>query len=157
MKRISKRPTKKQLQELRSYRAYQVAAETVLFMHVDRLPVTVDIAPEPEHGFYSAAYAPTDSRMLILTTMGIVAAPMLRTNREIGVDEVYEELLTIPDPNFFMDRVSTGDVKNMITLALSVLVRNWYVVESIAAKLLSYAPDDQVVVSFAPAEYSFTQ
>jgi hypothetical protein len=157
MKRTAKKPTKKQLQELRVYRAYQVAAETVLFMHVDKLPVTVEIAPKPEHGFYSAAYAPTDSRMMILTTIGVVASPMLVTDREVEGDVVYEELLSIPDPNCFMDKITAEEVKNMVTLALCVLVKNWYVVESIATKLLSYALDEQAVVNFAPAEYSFTK
>jgi len=153
MKKTTKKPTKKEVQKIRSDRAYAVASGVMLLTHVDRTPVTVHVSPN--ESFYRPEYNPTDMRMWIATTIAELAIDHISENRAVESDLIYNKLISLDDPNCFLDRMTTDEVMMLVHTTLHMLTMNWYNLEAIAEQLL--ACTEETMLCFPPSKYSLTQ
>jgi hypothetical protein len=157
MRRVAKkRLTKKQKQMHREADAFRAAAQATIVMCIEKMPVLIRAQPD-DSCFYDISYKCADLRLEAVAIVGQLAVERMRDKREVESDAIYEDFLAIPDPYCFLDRVTEDEVRNMITLALFTLTQNWYVVESIADKLLALAQEQTTVISLAPPQYNFSK
>ena len=151
------KPTKKQLamQEHRANRAYAVAVGVMLMTHVDETAVTVHFSSDDY--CFRPVYAPTDYRMLIVATLGEIILDRVRSGQKVESDSLYEELLTVPDPNCYFDRMTAEDVKHIVRSTMMQVASKTYAVDSIAEQLLACPQDQETAIVFPPVKRSLSQ
>lgn len=154
MKHAFKKYTKKQLAQMRKDRAFAIAAEVVLYLNVEKKPITAEAMPD--FPYFESPYRTPDYRLIVLAAVGDVAVCRMRDGREVEKESIYEELLTVADPNCFLDKMTDNEVRNTISLALHLLTNNWFAVESIASKILALPQALSVLIQFNPSQYKLS-